>query len=88
MAFNQRNKETILMKVYIKGTKKQINEQLANGESLVFTEFNAFNPNGYETEHGFSRLPQGTYVAFYQKLDGAGFPVSIADGSVKEGRIK
>jgi hypothetical protein len=71
------------MQVYIQGTKKAINEQLAQGESLIFTEYKMFNINNY----GFSRLPQGTVVKFWLKRDPSGTPIAKSYGQVKNSKI-
>ena len=76
------------MKVYIEGTKKGINEQIADKKDPVFTEYNMFNPNGYMTDHKFSELKDGTVVSFYLKVAYDGSPIAKSYGQVKGGKIK
>ena len=75
------------MQVYIEGTKKGVNEQLKAGTNPQFTEFNMFNPSGYETRHSFADLPVGTVVKFWLKLDPYGTPIAKSYGQVKGGKI-
>jgi len=68
------------MKVYIKAkSKKEINEWCKSGVAIEATEYNAFNPNGYETQHILENLPTGTTVSVFSKFVG-GQPYAKAYG--------
>ena len=70
--------------VYIKGSKKQANEKLANGDTVSGIEFNFFNGDKWWK---FADLPDGAVFKFYTKLDGAGTPIARAYGNKKGGKI-
>jgi len=56
------------MKVYIKGrSKKELNERLENGFMLIATEYNMFNPLGYETFHRLEDLKNGTAISIFEE---------------------
>lgn len=76
------------MKVYIQAkSKKEINERLTTGSKIEATEYNAFNPNGYKTEHILNDLPTGTIVSVFSKFVG-GQPYAKAYGSWNKEKLK
>ena len=59
------------MKVYVKSNSKaELIRNFNNGEKIIGTEYNLFNPNGYETTHVINDLKIDTVIAIYkEKVD-------------------
>lgn len=76
------------MKVYVQAkSKKAINEALSQGARVEATEYNAFNPNGYETKHILNDLPSGTVVSVFSEFAG-GQPYAKAYGEWNQEKNK
>jgi len=76
------------MKVYVQAkSKKQVNELLAAGEQIGSVEYNAFNPNGYQTHHMLDEVPDGTVVAIFEKYVG-GQPYTKAYGTLDKNKMR
>ena len=70
--------------VYVKGTKKAVNEQIKNGDEPQFENFSMFGGAGV---YNFDELERGTVVKFWSKRDPSDTPIARAYGQVKGGRI-
>ena len=75
------------MQVYVQGTKKQAQENIAKGEHVLAIEYNMFDVN----RHDLSGCPRGTVIKFWIKRDHAGTPIAKSYGNVvmdKTGKLK
>jgi hypothetical protein len=56
------------MKVYVESnSKEELKRKFNNGEKIIGTEYNLFNPNGYETTHVINDLKIDTVIAIYKE---------------------
>ena len=80
------------MQLYIQASsKKEINERIATGATITGTEYNAFNPKGYMTEHDIKNVPLGTVIKVFSNYTPDGQPYAKAYGQVskdKQGNLK
>jgi len=69
--------------VYIKGTKKQANEQLAKGERVTGVKYDMSS----ETPVILDRQPDGTVIKFWEKMSG-GNPIAKSYGNWRPAKNK
>ena len=56
-----------MKKVYVKAkSKKELNHKLSKGVSIYGTEYNIFNPEGYQTKHHINNLKYETIIAIHK----------------------
>jgi hypothetical protein len=60
-----------MKKLYVGGkSKKSLNERIKSGEDIVGTEYNLFNPEGYQISYNLKELERDTIIAIYKKTVG------------------
>jgi len=65
-----------MKKVYIHAmSKSALRKELKSEDSLLVTEYNYFNPDGYEVVHDLLRMDQDVIVAIYKNEEGPPQPV-------------
>jgi hypothetical protein len=73
------------MTLYVQGkSKKALNELLANGTTVIGTEYSLRQPVNYTLN---SDLPHGTVIKVYEKIIG-GNPYAKAYGTWEKNKIK
>lgn len=76
------------MKLYIKAkSKAEINRRIKEGETIIGTEYNAFNPEGYMTHHALQLSKTGTTVAIFKDYS-MGSPVAESWGTWNQEKEK
>lgn len=69
------------MKIYVKGeSRAEINRRLETGETIMGTEYNAFNPEGYMVNHYLQECNSGTVVAIFKEYS-MDNPIAISWGT-------
>lgn len=57
-----------MKKIYIEAqSKTDLNERIIANEEIIGTEYNLFNPNGYETKWSLKELTEDVIVALYNE---------------------
>ena len=57
-----------MKKIYIEAkSKTDLNRRIVDNEEIIGTEYNLFNPDGYETKWSLKELTEDVIVAIYDE---------------------
>lgn len=70
--------------IYIRGTKKEINEKLALGVAVYGVSYTPYD----ESTLSVKECPEGTVIKFWLKRDYAGTPIAKSYGNWKPAKNK
>jgi len=57
-----------MKKLYIMAqSKAELNSRISNAEDIIGTEYNAFNPDGYITQHILKNINEDCIIAIYRQ---------------------